>query len=267
MQKFLALLAALALFFGACGSDDDTSTADDSGADVTDGEAEGDDRDTGADDADSGSGIDDVADADDQARLDTALDEIDAAAVALGYTTERSPADDDSDDEDDLQFESDECKEADELFNRLDEEFPESASSESLDADRGDFTTPDSEVEQLNVELSSFPSTDDVDQAFEALSSVPLEDCMREAFEAESSEEFAVEIQSVDVTEGDRGDQELTIAIAATFSGGGVDIPVDLTFTFVGVDRHAVFFGSFAFNTSASDDAMKLLDTAVEALQ
>lgn len=274
MKKILAFLAALALFLGACGSDDDNSTTADTTADTeADGGASDDNADEGASDDsddDSDADTDTDTDTDDQARLDAAIDEIDAAAVALGYTTERSPADDDdADDADDtdLTFESEECQEADEVFNRLDEEFPETAASESLDANRGEFTAPDSEIEQLNVELSSFSSSDDVAAAFEALQSVPLADCMREALSSESGDEFAVAVESVDVTEGGRGDREVVISIQATFSGGGFEIAADLLFTFVGVDRHAAFFSALAFNSSPSPDALSLLDATVEALQ
>lgn len=273
MRKFLALLAALTLFLGACGSDDDTSTAADDGAEVdgeTDGEAADDEGNDTEDDGAGETDDDSASDADDQARLDAIIDEIDAAAVALGYTTERSPADeDDADDTDDtdLTFESEECQEADEIFNRLDEQYPETAASESLDANRGEFTAPDSEIEQLSVELSSFSSSDDIDAAFEALLSVPLADCMREAFASESGDEFEIDVESVDVTEGDRGDREIAITIQATFSGGGFEIAADLLFTFVSVDRHAVFFSALAFNSSPSADALSLLDATVEALQ
>lgn len=273
MRKIWIVFATVALLFSACDSGGETSTSagDDVTDDSTDAPTDGDGGDSddqdGEDDGTTDDGDDAASDADDQAKLDAALDAVEDDATQRGYATERSPADTDEDDEDDLEFTSAECQEADEVFNRLDEEYPETATSESLEANRGEFTAPDSEVEQISIELSSFESADAVDQAFAALESVPLADCMREAFAGESDDEVSIEIDSVEVVDGDRGDRELILEIRATFSGGGMSFPAELRFHFIAVDRYTAFVFAFAFNGAPSADAGALADAAVNALQ
>lgn len=269
MRKIWIVFATVALLLSACDSGGETSTSagNDTTDDSVDAPTEGEGGDSDDQDGTTDGGDDSASDADDQATLDAALDAVEDDATQRGYTTERSPADADEDDEDDLAFTSAECQEADEVFNRLDEEYPETATSESLEANRGEFTGPDSEVEQISIELSSFESADAVDEAFAALESVPLADCMREAFAGESDDEVSIEIDSVEVVDGDRGDRELILEIRATFSGGGMSFPAELRFHFIAVDRYTAFVFALAFNGAPSADAGALADTAVNALQ
>ena len=271
MRKILASLFALVLLLGACTDDDspsdDEETTETTGSDSS-GDAGGDEGDGDADD-DEGSddeGDDDEVDPDDQARVDAALAAVEAQATADGFTvTLEDP--DDADDDDELQFESDECQEADRVFNDLDEEIGETAASQALDGQRGDFVAEDSVVEQVAVEISSTPSTDDVALGFDALESIDVAGCIVEAFELSAAEDGVVaENVTADVSTAGRGDRDVVISVTADFSSQGVTFPVDIVFTLIAVDRDVVFASALTFNSSAADDTLALFDLAVDEL-
>ena len=275
MRKILASLFALVLLLGAC-TDDDSSSDDEetTETDSTDASDEGQDggSDEGSEDEgdsdDEGSedeGSEDEVDPDDQARVDAALDAVAAQATADGFNVTLEDAVDDEDDE--LQFESDECQEADRVFNDLDDEIGETAASQALDAQRGDFVAEDSVVEQVSLEISSTPSTDDVALGFDALESIDVAGCIVEAFEV-SAEEDGVTAENVtaDVSTAGRGDRDIVISITADFSSQGVTFPVDIVFTLIAVDRDVIFASALTFNSSAADDTLGLFDLAVDEL-
>lgn len=276
MRKILASLFALVLLLGACTDDDspsddeettETTGSDSSGDGGSDDEGSDGDTDEGSDDEGSdGEGSDDEVDPDDQARIDAAIEAVEAQASADGFTvTLEDP--DDADDDDELQFESDECQEADRVFNDLDEEIGETAASQALDGQRGDFVAEDSVVEQVTVEISSTPSTDDVALGFDALESIDVAGCIVEAFEL-SAEEDGVTAENItaDVSTAGRGDRDVVISVTADFSSQGVTFPVDIVFTLIAVDRDVVFASALTFNSTAAADTLALFDLAVDEL-
>lgn len=274
MRKILASLFALVLLLGACTDDDspsdDEETTETTGSDSSgDGGSDGSDDDSddeGSDDEGSDEGTDDEVDPDDKARIDAAIEAVEAQASADGFTvTLEDP--DDADDDDELQFESDECQEADRVFNDLDEEIGETAASQALDGQRGDFVAEDSVVEQVTVEISSTPSTDDVALGFDALESIDVAGCIVEAFEL-SAEEDGVTAENItaDVSTAGRGDRDVVISVTADFSSQGVTFPVDIVFTLIAVDRDVVFASALTFNSTAAADTLALFDLAVDEL-
>lgn len=278
MRKILASLFALVLLLGAC-TDDDSSSDDeettettgsdasaDEGSAGSDGDSDASDDDSDeSDESDDDEGGDDEVDPDDQARVDAALDAVAAQATADGFDVTVEDAVDDEDDE--LQFESDECQEADRVFNDLDEEIGETAASQALDGQRGDFVAEDSVVEQVSLEITSTPSTDDVALGFDALDSIDVASCIEEAFEL-SAEEDGVVAENVvaETTSAGRGDRDIVISIQADFSSQGVTFPVDIVFTLIAVDRDVVFASALTFNSTAADDTLALFDLAVDEL-
>ena len=282
MRRILVVLASLVLVLGACssGGDETTEATDDAAADndsdpgdgaAQDGDDPGDGNNGGAgededqDDGEAGDGGGET-DAQDQARLDGALSSIESEARGLGYdVTLTDPDDDDGDD--DLDFESEACEEADRVFNELEDEIGETAQSQSLDATRGEFSSPDSTIEQLSVELSSTPTQDDVARGFEALGSVPLDVCLQEAFESSAGDD-GVEIENVriDVSDDDRGDRSIVMTMQADFTTQGFPLPADILFSFVAVDRDVLLFSAVTINGSVTADATGLLDFAVSTI-
>ncbi len=277
MRKILASLFALVLLLGAC-TDDDSSSDDEETTETTGTDASGDEGTDGSDDGDadedsdedaddeSDDGSDDETDPDDQARVDAALAAVEAEAESLGYTVTLEDPDAD-DEEDDLVFESDECQEADRIFNDLDDQIGETAASQVLDAQRGEFVAEDSVVEQVAIEITATPSTDDVALGFDGIESIDIAKCIAEGFEA-ATEEDGVTAENVvaESSTAGRGDRDILITIQADFSSGGVTFPVDIVFTLVAVDRDVVFASALTFNDQVGDDAMALVDTAIAEL-
>ena len=273
MRKILTALFAIALLLGACTDESSTSAGDDESTEDT-GTDEGANEDSGEEDGDGGEegedsdedGSDDASDADDQARVDAALTAVEAQAKADGFTvTLEDPSDDDEDD--DLEFESEECQEADRIFNDLEDEIGETAASQALDGQRGDFTSEDSMVEQVSLEITSTPSTDDVALGFDALESIDVSTCIAEAFEAASAEDgVTAENVEASTSSAGRGDRDIVISVQADFSSQGVSFPVDIVFTLIAVDRDVVFASALTFNGAAADDTLALFDLAVDEL-
>lgn len=299
MRKLAIILSALLLFLGACTDDDGVSAGDDAAQndDTDDGTSNGDNDDpsgddgstddSGDDDADDSDDSDDGDDdsdgdddpddgdddapassgnPDDKAALDAALATVQADAEGRGYSVTTEPASDD-DEEDDLEFESAECAEAQEAFDDLEEQIEAGAESDTLTASSGEFESPDSVVEEVTVDLGSSGSADVISGALGSIRSVDFGTCLAEAFEAEAEDDdVTLEDLEVSTVDGDLGDDEVRVTISGTFTTQGFSFPMHIVFSIVQVDRHAVAFSTFTINDEVSDDALAILATAVDAL-
>jgi hypothetical protein len=192
----------------------------------------------GCGDDDSG-----VSTANDQAAADEAI-----AAVEQSLRDDGFSAASDQDEDDDLVFESQECREFDEALPG-DEDLPgETASAESDELERGELAPAGGVLETVQAFAGFVEQPDDLDPVLELLNDERFGRCLEEAFRiateaAAADDEATVEFGGFEVeqlgSEG-LGDAGGGLQLTGQFTASGFTVPVSLAFQLVRVDRALV---------------------------
>jgi hypothetical protein len=194
----------------------------------------------GCGDDDSG-----VSTANDQAAADEAI-----AAVEQSLRDDGFSAASDQDEDDDLVFESQECREFDEAFlGDEDQDLPgETASAESDDFERGELAPAGGVLETVQAFAGFVEEPDDLDAVLELLNDERFGRCLEEAFrigteEAAAEDQATVEFGGFEVEKlgsEDLGDAGGGFQLTGEFTASGFTVPVSLAVQVVRVDRALV---------------------------
>jgi hypothetical protein len=185
--------------------------------------------------------VDGESTADDQETADEAIAAVEQALRDDGFTA----LPDDEDDDDDLTFESDECREFEEVaFAGRDQEFPgETASAESADFERGELAPAGGVRETVQAFAGFVEEPDDLDRVLELLNDERFGRCMEEALRIAVEEDAAegqeaVELRDVEIEQlgaeglgdaggGLQGTAEMTTGFTLLYSFASQLVRVD----------------------------------------
>jgi hypothetical protein len=193
--------------------------------------------------------------ADDQETADKAIAAVEQALRDDGFTA--SP--DDADDDDALTFESDECREFEQVaFAGRDQEFPgETARAESADFERGELAPAGGVRETAQAFAGFVEKPDDLDPVLELLDDERFGRCMEEALRIAVEEDAAggqeaVELRDVEIeqlgAEG-LGDAGGGLQGTAEITTSGFTLLYSFASQFVRVDRAVVAVATIAVGT------------------
>jgi hypothetical protein len=155
----------------------------------------------------------------------------------------------DEDDEGDLEFRSEECRELDEGFIASDEDLPgETASAESPDYEGGELTASGGVQESVQAVAGFVEEPDDLDDVVEFLGDERLGPCLEEAFRAALEESAAEDDQALELGEiaveqladDGPGDTAGGIEMRGEVSAGGFTFPFTVAVEFAQVERALV---------------------------
>jgi hypothetical protein len=217
---------------------------------------------------------------DDDSRVSTANDQETAdeavAAVEQALRDDGFVASPDDEDDDDLTFQSEECREFQEVAFPESDQFPgETASAESESFDRGALVPSGGVEETVRAGVTFVQEPEDVDPVFEILDDERLGPCLEEATRVAFEEAAAEGQEAVEV--GDVEFEQLGVEGLGD-AGGGFQGTAQITssgFTFlfslatqlVRVDRAVVAVGTFAVGTEEPTvDRAALLQTLVDSV-
>ena len=177
----------------------------------------------------------------DQKAADAAVAAVERRFQDAGFT---ETADDD---DDELEFESPECRELESTFSRAEKLAGETATAESGDYELDAFEER-GYSELVMAELLFVERAELARDVFELFETSPVEKCMEEALRLtmeKSGEEDGVQVTAediqVDVASSELGDEGLLIQFGGVFGAGGLQLPVDFVIEFVQVDRAVAF--------------------------
>lgn len=192
----------------------------------------------------SGDGSPGAADAAaDQEAADRAVAAVEETLQEDGF----SPAPDD--DEGDLEFRSEECRQLDEGFIASDEDLPgETASAESPDYEGGELTASGGVQESVQAVAGFVEQPDDLDDVVAFLRDERLGPCLEEAFRAEieasaAEDDEALELGEIEVeqlADDGLGDTAGGVEMRGEVSAGGFTFPFTVAVEFAQVERALV---------------------------
>jgi hypothetical protein len=208
---------------------------------------------------------DGVSAADDQETADEAIAAVEQALRDDGFTA--SP---DEEDDEDLAFQSEECREFEEVaFPESDQKIPgETARARSGSFDRGMLEPSGGVEENVDVGAAFVEEPEDLDPYFEMLNDERLGPCLEEALRVAAEGEEAAELRDVEIeqlgAEG-LGDAGGGLQGTAEITSSGVTFLVSFAYQSVRVDRAVVGVGTAAFGTDAPTvDRAALLQILVD---
>lgn len=179
--------------------------------------------------------------ANDQAVADQAIAAVEQALRDDGFSAAA-----DQDEDDDLAFESQECREFDQAFPGDDQDLAgETASAESDDFERGELAPAGGVLETVQAFAGFVEEPDDLDPVLELLNDERFGRCLEEAFrigteDAAAEDQATVEFGDFEVeqlgSEG-LGDAGVGVQLTGQFTASGFTFPVSFAFQLVRVDR------------------------------
>ena len=188
-----------------------------------------------------------------------AVGALEAALTDDGFEAETSQ-DDEGEDDGDLQFESEECRELEEALDG-----DTDLEGQTVERESKTFTrSTDSGEETVDASVT-FADAEALSADLEAMDAEGVDGCIEEAFQMLAEEDDggeAVEFRdiSVDVEKTDLGDDGRRISMTATISTQGVELPMTFELHAVRVERRGAALSAFAIGDELTVDPGRLVE-------